>query len=91
MQEFVIDIRLHPEELPDLAVLEGDLQSLTPFLVGERLDLWVVDLDGRNAQGHYKMTAVFDLLLTLSAEHHRRDNLAFYIPNKCTVNQASFI
>jgi hypothetical protein len=70
VQQFVVNLRFHAEQLPNLSVLEGDLQDVSGFLVRERLDLRVIDLDGWNAQRRDKMTAVFDLLPALSAEHH---------------------
>jgi len=70
MQQFLIDVGPHAEELPHLAVLEADLKNLTLPFVGHGLDLWIKDLHSWNIQWRDEVTAVFDLLFAFPAKHH---------------------
>ena len=65
MQQFVIDIRLDSEELPDLPVLEGDLQDMPVLLIRERPDLGIEYWNGRHLERRNKVRAVLNLLFAL--------------------------
>ena len=75
MEEFVIDIGLDAEELPNLPILERDLQNLIVSLVGERLDFGIEDFNGRYVQRRHKVRTILHLLFAFPAEHHKGENL----------------
>jgi len=70
MEKLVVDVRLHAEELPDLSILEGDLQDVILRLVGKRLHFRIVDLNSGDEERRDEVHAVLDLLFALSAKHH---------------------
>ena len=85
MEQLVVDVGLHTEQLPDLPVLERDLQREARFLVGERFHFRIEDGHRRNTERLNEVHAVVDLLLAFPAIHHGRETSAIYIPNKCMV------
>ena len=88
MKQFIVDIGLDSKELPDLPVLEGNLQNVASALVCERPYLRIVDLNRGHVERRDKVRTVLNLLFALSAEHHRKNLGCHYTPNKCTVNQS---
>lgn len=75
MEKFVIDIGLDAEELPNLPILERDLQNVIVSLVGERLDFGIEDFNGRYVQRRHKVRTILHLLFAFPAEHHKCENL----------------
>ena len=75
MEKFVIDIGLDAEELPNLPILERDLQNVIVSLVGERLYFGIEDFNGRYVQRRHKVRTILHLLFAFSAEHHKCENL----------------
>jgi len=75
VEEFVIDIGLDAEELPNLPILERDLQNVIVSLVGERLYFGIEDFNGRYVQRWHKVRTILHLLFAFPAEHHKCENL----------------
>ena len=85
MEEFVVNIGLNTEELPDLSILERDLQDVPLLLVREGPHFGVEDFNRSHIERRNEVNAILDLLPAFPAEHHGGKNLALYIPNNCTV------
>jgi len=72
VQKFIVDLRLDAEQLPDLSILECNLQGVVLGSVSEGLDLGIENFNRPHVQWRNEMNAVLNLLLALSAEHHAR-------------------
>jgi len=72
VQQFVVDVGLYTEELPDLPVLKRDLQDQSIPFIGERPDLGIEDWNWRDVERRNEVYAVLNLLLALPAKHHAR-------------------
>ncbi len=85
-EEFVIDIGLDAEELPNLPILERDLQNVIVFLVGERLDFGIEDFNGRYVQRRHKVRTILHLCSLRSLQNTiSAKTSVFSFPNKCMV------
>ena len=48
VQQFIVNIGPHAEELPDLTVFERNLEDVSVPLVSQSFDLWIEYFDGGN-------------------------------------------
>jgi hypothetical protein len=75
LKQGIVNIGRNAEELPDLAVLESNLQRLRIALVCECLDLRIKYRDSGNPERHNEVLAVLDFLFAFPAKHHARNDL----------------
>ena len=75
LQERFADIGGHPEELPDLAVFECNLERSAVCFVRDGFDFRIEDRNGWDAKRRHEVRAVIDLAVTFPAKDHGAKNL----------------